>query len=63
MVDLPKSFLIKTNEAQNAKFQDLFLSTEMFIGRIAMIMAVYLLTEEVLTGSSVLDQLQQLSST
>ncbi len=64
-IDLPRSFFIKANnnEAQsnnNTKLQEFMLSSEMFIGRIAMIMALYLLTEEILTGSSVLDQLQYL---
>lgn len=55
-MDLPKAFFIKTNEAQNEK---LFMSFEMYIGRIAMAVGVCLLTQEVLTGSSLLDQLQQ----
>jgi hypothetical protein len=55
-MDLPKSFFIKTNKAQNEK---LFMSFEMYIGRIAMAVGICLLTQEVLTGSSLLDQLQQ----
>ena len=43
-IDLPKSAFIKTNKEQNEK---MLLAIEMFIGRVAMIAAIFLFVEEV----------------
>lgn len=51
-IDLPKYFFIKTIKARDEKAKELLLSVEMFIGRIAIIMAVCILVEETFIGSS-----------
>mmetsp|Transcript_25291 Transcript_25291/g.29285 ORF Transcript_25291/g.29285 Transcript_25291/m.29285 type:complete len:167 (-) Transcript_25291:13-513(-) len=60
-IDLPKSSFVKhyTKEVGNEK-QELLLSFEMLIGRVAMTMALFLIMEEVSTGLSLLDILHNL---
>lgn len=60
-IDLPKSFLIKNDKAKNDEIREKLLSYEMMIGRIAMVSAMYLIVEELVTGSSALDQIQNLA--
>ncbi len=50
MIDLPKSFFTKSSIAKNEKVKERLLSIEMFIGRVAMIMTVCVIVNEVILG-------------
>jgi hypothetical protein len=56
-MDLPRSVYPKYQEEN-----EMILALETFAGRFAMVLAAYLFTQEILTGASLLDQMQQFFS-
>lgn len=59
-IDLPKTAFVIKSKSSTKEDEEIMLSIEMFVGRIAMIVAIYLSMEMILTGSSVLDKIQTL---
>lgn len=60
IINLPRSTFQKKMELQKAKDLKVFLSLEIFVGRIAIVSALWLFTEEAITGVPLLEQLQRL---
>jgi hypothetical protein len=60
IINLPRSTFQKKMEMQKAKDLKVFLSLEMFVGRIAIVSALWLFTQEAITGVPLSEQLQRL---
>eukprot|EP00558_Chaetoceros_sp_UNC1202_P003921 CAMPEP_0197240338 /NCGR_PEP_ID=MMETSP1429-20130617/6648_1 /TAXON_ID=49237 /ORGANISM="Chaetoceros sp., Strain UNC1202" /LENGTH=118 /DNA_ID=CAMNT_0042699959 /DNA_START=121 /DNA_END=477 /DNA_ORIENTATION=+ len=62
IVDLPRSFFVKMQEQKARENGEILLDIEMAIGRAAIFIGVWLLAQEFITGSSLLEQFQMIGS-
>mmetsp|Transcript_21824 Transcript_21824/g.33173 ORF Transcript_21824/g.33173 Transcript_21824/m.33173 type:complete len:192 (-) Transcript_21824:281-856(-) len=60
IINLPRSTFLRKMEMQKAKDLKVFLSLEIFVGRIAIVSALWLFTQEAITGVPLSEQLQRL---
>ncbi len=58
LLDLPRSVFVKETLLQNEREMATFLSLELLVGRSAITLGIYLLVQEILTGVSMMEQLQ-----
>ena len=56
-VDLPRSFFEQMSKADDTKENNVFWDAELFLGRSGMVLGIYMIIYEIMTGTSVFSQL------